>query len=162
MKIFKYKFTKVTSGLIYAGMALAVAAFAVNTWSLFAEGVTSAPQIIYPILRYTLIYILYVLLLVVLISLLVSSYYSVDDTTLKTSFGIIKSKFKLENIDNIILDRATKKLAVYFKDGNYMVVVVKEEWYEDFVAALLKGNPQIEYTINSIESDGKDDKKDKK
>ena len=54
------------------------------------------------------------------------------------------------------LEQVQKGLAVTFDDDNYIVVVVKEEWYEDFVQALLKVNPAIEYEIKSLENDKKD------
>ena len=101
-----------------------------------------------------------VILLVLLISLIFSSYYSIDEKTLKTSFGIIKSKYDVNDIQTVALDRTTNKLSVFMKNESFFVIVVKEEWYQDFIDALLKVNPQIEYTIRSKENDtDKDDKK---
>ena len=98
-------------------------------------------------------------LLVILISLLVSSYYSIDGKTLKTSFGIIKSKYDITKIETVLLDRTTNKLSVYFNDNNFIVIVVKEDWYDDFIDALCKANTNIEFSIKSKESnDDKDDK----
>ena len=58
-----------------------------------------------------------------------------------------------------MLDRKTKKLSVYFDENNFIIIVVKEEWYEDFIEELLKANSNIEYTINSVENDVDGDKK---
>ena len=88
-----------------------------------------------------------------------SDLYSIDEKTLKTSFGIIKSKYKLENIESVLLDRTTDKLSIHFSDENFIVIVVKNEWREDFVDALLKANPKIEFTIKSKENDKKDEDK---
>ena len=55
MKTFKYKFTKLITAFIWAGMALAVAAFAMNTYFVFSEGLGSAANIVYPIIRFVLI-----------------------------------------------------------------------------------------------------------
>lgn len=153
MKTYKYKFTKVMTAFIWAGMALSLAAFVMNTYFVIAEGIGSAANAFYPILRYTLMYLVSVAAFVILLSVLLSSYYSVSGTTFKTSFGIIKSKYDIEKIQSVVLDRKTNKLSVYFDEKNYTVIVVKEEWYEDFIDELLKANPKIEYSIVSKEND---------
>lgn len=152
MKVFKYKFTKTISVFIYLGLALSVAAVAADTYLIIAEGIKSAANPVYPIIQYTLMYVVGILLFVILLSLLLSSYYSVEGTTFKTSFGIIKSKYDVNKIQSIILDRTTGKLSVYFDENTFVVIVVKEEWYEDFIDALLKANPKIEYTVKSKEN----------
>lgn len=153
MKVFKYKFTRLITSFIYIGMALSVIAFGLNTYFLIVNDISTAVNIVYPILQYSLMYLVSVLLFIICLSLLISSYYSVDGKTFKTSFGIIKSKYDVDKIESIVLDRTTNKLAVYFSEDNYLIIVVNEEWYEDFVCALLKANPRIEYTINSKEND---------
>lgn len=159
MKTFKFKFTRLTTIFIYVGIALAVIAFGVNTFFLFTEGLGGADNIVYPILRYSLMYFISVLLFVVLLSLLLSSYYSVDGKTLKTSFGIIKSKYDVNKIESVLLDRTTGKLSVYFDDNNYIMIAVKEDWYEDFTDALLAANPKIEFSIKSKENTPEDSEK---
>lgn len=161
MKTFKYQFTKFMTVAIYAGIALAVAAAGVNTYFVIAEGISSAASPVYPILQYSLMYLVAALLLIILISLLVSSYYSIDGSTLKTSFGIIKSKYDIKKITSVVLDRNTNKLTVHFDENVFFVIVVKEVWYEEFIDALLTANPEIEYTINSKENKPENDGKNK-
>lgn len=151
MKIFKYKFTKLLITFIYLGLALSVAAAALNTYFLIADGISQNANPIYPILQYSLTYLVAVLLFIILLSLLISTYYAIDGTTFKTSFGIIKSKYDIEKIKSIVLDRTTKKLTVYFDEQTFIVIVVKVEWYDEFITSILKVNPDIEYTINSKE-----------
>ncbi|MDE6597552.1 MAG: hypothetical protein K2K60_02825 [Clostridia bacterium] len=158
MKVFKYKFSKLTHALIYAGIALCVVGLGVNIYTVIVSDIKSAANPVYPIIQYVLMFLIPAVLLVLLISLLVSSYYSIEGQTFKTSFGLIKSKYDISKIQNIILDRTTNKLTVYFDSNTYIVVVVKEEWYNEFIDALTKANSKIEYTINSKESDGTDDK----
>lgn len=151
MKKFEFKFSKATNAFIYIGIALAVIAFGVNTYFVITQGVGEEDKI-YPIVRYVLMYFVATLLLVVLVSLKVASYYSIDGKTLKTSFGIIKSKYDVQKIETIMIDRTNHKLSVYFDDKNYIVIAVKEDWYEDFTDELLKINPKIEFTIKSKEN----------
>lgn len=159
MNKFKFKFSKLTSVFIYIGLALAVGAAAVNTYFLIADGVHADANPAYSILQYTLMYFVAALLFVILLSLLISSYYSVDEKTLITSFGIIKSKYEIARIETIFLDRTTNKLSVHFENNAYIVIVVKPDWYEDFTDALLKANPKIEFSIKSKENSPDDNEK---
>ncbi len=162
MKKFKFQFTKLTKVFIYLGLALAAAAFAVNTWLLISNGISSAANPTIKIIQYAAMYFAATLLTVVLVSLLISSYYAVDDKKLITCFGITKTKYDIEKIESVLLDRNTKKLSVFFSESQFIVIVVKEEWYEDFVAALLKVKPNIEFSINSKENTPDDEEKKKK
>ena len=159
MKIYKYKFTKLTLTLIYIGMALCLVGLGINIYSILTSNIGESANIVYPIIQYSLMFLIPIVLLVLLISLLLSSYYSIDENTLKTSFGIIKSKYDIREIQTIVLDRTTNKLSVYLKNSIFFVIVVKEEWYADFIDALCKANSQIEYTIRSKENDIDNDKK---
>lgn len=159
MRTFKYKFTKVMTVFICLGLALSVAAAGINTYYVVAEGIASAANPVYPIITYTLMYAVSLLLFIILLSLLLSSYYAIDGKTFKTSFGIIKSKYDIEKIENIVLDRETNKLSVYFDENNFIVIAVREEWYEDFIDLMLKANRNIAYTIKSKENKKDDDKK---
>ncbi len=159
MKVFKYKFTKIITVFIYLGLVLSVAAVAADTYLVIAEGIKSAANPVYPIIQYTLMYVVGILLFIILLSLLLSSYYAIDGTTFKTSFGIIKSKYDVNKIQSIILDRTTGKLSVYFDENTFIVIVVKEEWYEDFIDELLKANPKIEYSVKSKENKPDDTEK---
>lgn len=149
MKIFKYKFTRLTLIFIYAGIALAAVAFGITLFNVCTGSYLDSANIVYPAIGYAAMFLVSVLLFVILISLIISSYYSVEGKTLKTSFGIIKSKFDIEKIDRIVLDRQTDKLAVHFDDTTFIMIVVKPEWYEDFISEIIKANPKIEYSINS-------------
>ena len=140
MKKFNFKFSKTILVFIYIGIALAVVAFGVNTYYIIAHGV-GAEDKVYPIVRYVLMYFVSALLFVVLVSLKIASYYTVDEKYLKTSFGVIKSKYEIAKIETILLE-----------DKSFIVIVVKDEWYEDFTDEILKVNPKIEFSIKSKDS----------
>lgn len=159
MKTFRYKFTKLTIGLIIAGMVLCAGGFALNLYQCIRFGISSAADPVYPIIQYTTMFVVTVALFAILTSVLIFSAYVVDDKYFKTRFGFIVSKYDLKNIERIVLDKKTDKLAVIFKEGTFIVVVVRQEWYEQFVKTLLDANPKIEYEIKSVEND-KNDKTD--
>ena len=159
MKVFKYKFTKVTTILIYAGIFLCALGVGLNIFSIVTSDLSSSANIVYPVIQYTLMFLIPLVLAVILVSLLVSSYYSIDEKWLKTSFGVIKSKYDLKDIKTLLLDRTTNKLSVYFNNESFIVIVVKEDWYDDFIDALCSANDKIEFTINSKENKKDDEEK---
>ncbi len=161
MKKFRYRFSRLTYWLIIAGIALSVVGFGLNLFVCIKNGISSAADPVYPIIQYTLMFAVTVALFAILLSILISSYYLVDKEQIVTSFGFIKSKYKIKDIETIELDRNTNKLSVYFSDDTFVVIVVKEEWYSQFVQAILDINPKIEYSIKSKENTP-DDKENKK
>lgn len=162
MKLFKYKFSRLVTALIYVSIALCFVGVGINIFLIVTGDVKSAANPVYPIIQYTLMFLIPLALLVILVSLLISSHYSIDDKYFKTSFGIIKSKYEIAGIEAVILDRTTDKLSVYFKNNSFIVVVVKEEWYNEFIDALCKANRSISFSIKSKENDGGTDDKKKK
>lgn len=161
MKKFRYRFSRLTYWLIIAGIALSVVGFGLNLFVCIKNGISSAADPVYPIIQYTLMFAVTVALFAILLSILISSYYLVDKEQIVTSFGFIKSKYKIKDIETIELDRNTNKLSVYFSDDTFVVIVVKEEWYSQFVQAILDISPKIEYSIKSKENTP-DDKENKK
>lgn len=158
MKSFKYKFTPLMKALIILGMVLCVIGFGVNLAYCIVNGIEHAADPVYPILQYALMFFVTIALFALLISTLLLSRYIIDGKTFKTKFGFITSKYDVEKITEVTLDRKTNKLTVTFESGEFIVIVVKQEWYDEFINALLQVNPKIEYKINSIENDGKDKK----
>lgn len=158
MKKFKYKFTPLMKALMIIAMALSVIGFGLNLYYCIVNGVKHAADPVYPIMQYVLMFFVTVLAFTLLLSVLLFSCYIVDGKTFKTKFGFIVSKYDVEKIDTLVLDRKTDKLTVTFDSGEFIVIVVKKEWYEEFTKSLLEANPKIEYTINSIENDGTDKK----
>lgn len=140
------------------GMVLCVVGFGVNLYYCVTNGAKHAADPVYPIMQYVLMFFVTVVLFVLLLSILVRSSYVIDGKFFKTRFGFIVSKYDVEKIENITLDRKTEKLTVTFKSGEFMVIVVKQDWYEEFITALLLANPKIEYTINSLENSDLDKK----
>lgn len=159
MKRFKYKFTPLMKTMIWLGVALSVAGFIANLVMCITNGVSSAANPLYPVLQYSLMFFATVLLFAILVSVIARSAYVIDGKKFKTQFGFIISKYNIEDIDTVTLDRKTNKLAVTFENGNYIVIVVKQDWYNDFIDAMLKANPKIEYSIISLENKPEDEKK---
>ncbi|MDE7084069.1 MAG: hypothetical protein K2N50_00875 [Clostridia bacterium] len=155
MKTFKYKFTRLIKALMIVAMVLCVLGFAINLFYCITNGTKHAADPVYPVMQYTLMFFVTVVLFALLLSIMLQSAYIIDGKYFKTQFGFIVSKYDVEKIDGILLDRKTNKLTVNFSGGEFIVIVVKQEWYDEFITALLEANPKIEYTVNSLDKDDK-------
>jgi uncharacterized protein YpmB len=90
-----------------------------------------------------------VLLAVIIITVMLSSNYQLTKDKLVSKFGIVKSEILIKNITQIVHFKKTDKLVVYFDKEKYSVIVVKKDWYDDFITAILKYNPKIMYNSKS-------------
>ncbi len=149
MKIFKYQLSRLIKILLYVCIAICIAAFTVNLYFAITFRPGSVDNPAYNIIQYALFFIVTVALAVISVSILMSSSYRISEDKLTLKFGIIRSSYKIADIELLNLDRTTDKLSVHFKNGEYMLVVVKGIMYDDFINALLAVNPQIEYSVCS-------------
>ncbi|MDE7086741.1 MAG: hypothetical protein K2O67_00945 [Clostridia bacterium] len=157
MKSFKYKFTNLMKVLLIAAIIVSAIGFGLTTWRLIVNGARTADPV-YSILTYALMYFVTVAVFVLCLSILLNSSYVIDGKSFKTKFGFIVSKYDVEKITDVTLDRKTNKLTVTFDNEQYIVIVVKQDWYEEFISKLLVANPKIEYSVISLENDGTDKK----
>ena len=161
---FRFRFSPLMLALFAAMLALCAAGVGLTTWQFvgFLGGDISSP---YQWLKFILLYLVSVLLAVLLIAMLVRSRYVVTDKELILQFGFIKSRYKLSKIYSVRLFKGSRKLTVYFDDfkTEYTVIVVKEEWYDAFVKALVKRNTRITYDFTTAEEEQnwKNDRKKK-
>ena len=54
--------------------------------------------------------------------------------------------------DGIYTKKPVPCKVVGYLDKSFIVIVVKDEWYEDFTDEILKVNPKIEFSIKSKDS----------
>ncbi len=152
---FKFKFSPVMLALFALLFVLCAAGIGLTTWQFVGflkSGDLASP---YEWMKYLLLYLVSVLLAVLLVAMLVRSRYVVTDKELILQFGFIKSRYQLSKIYSVRLFKGSRKLAVYFDDfkTEYTVIVVKEEWYDDFVQALVKRNARISYDFTTAEEE---------
>lgn len=145
------------------GIALCAACFALTSWQFieFLGGKRGDMTLVWEWLKYLLLYIASILLAVLLIAMLIRSRYMITEKHLVTQFGIIFSKYEIKKIRSVCLTAGTKKLNVYFDDfkNRFITIVVKEEWYDDFIRTLTSVNDRIEFDFTSPENDKKENKK---
>ena len=82
----------------------------------------------------------------VVLALFIRSEYRVSETELITCYGFIKSRLPLSDISAATSDTDTDKIYLTLPDTEgQLIIETAPEKREDFVRALLKGNPSIDY-----------------
>ncbi len=159
MKLFRYKFSRAIFILIAIMFALGVTAFIITLWLTIKYGLDHTAIEAFTIAKYVLLFFVSVSLIIISILLVTRSCYIVGNGKLKMCFAAIPSTYSAKDIDTIINDRTTDRLSVVFANDTSINVVIKNELYNDFVQAVLKENPKVEYSIRSKTSTEDDDKK---
>lgn len=159
-KSYPFRFSALMLALCVLGLLLSAAGFAVTSWQFvgFLGGDLSS---VWEWLKYSLLYLASLLLAVLLVAMLIRSRYVLTDTALVMQFGLIKTKFPLSAICSVHLFRGAHKLAVYFDDykNDFIVIVVKEVWYDEFVRELTARNEKIAFTFSTAEEEAEFKKK---
>lgn len=157
---FKYRFSATFIAVFCAGLLLSAAGFAVNTWQLVGFIEAGDLSSVYEWLKYILLYLASGFLAVLIASMLIRSQYLLTEKELVIQFGIVRSRYEIKKIYSVCL-RSNNKLTVYFDDfkTKFIVVSVRDAWYDEFMKALLARNDRIECSI--AEDPPKTDKKGK-
>lgn len=156
-KCFRFQFTPAVLLMSSAALLVCAIGIALSVYNILKSGLHSFTDF----LKYPFLILISLALAVIVVALLIKSQYIVDDKNFTTQFGIIKSKCALKDITSVVLDRDTDKLTVYMGEA-YSVLSVQPSWNEDFVRALLKGNPSIDYSYTVRENKPDENGKKKK
>lgn len=144
---FPFRFTTTLRILAYAALLLCAVAVTVSVFGIIREGIDG----IYGVLRYPFLIAVSLFGIALIISLLIRSQYVIEGTTLITQFGFVKSKADIKKITSIVQDTETNKLSVYVGE-EYSVATLPKSETEKFVRALLKVNPDIDYSFTVTEN----------
>ena len=151
---FRFRFSGLMLALFCLLLALCTVGFALTTWQFigFLQGdITS----VYSWIKFILLFLVSLLLSVLIIAMLVKSQYVITEKNLIMQFGLIRSRYEIKKIRSVKLFRGSDKLTVYFDDykTNFMVIVVKNTWYDEFVRALIARNEKIEFDYITVEEE---------
>ncbi len=139
---FKYRYTTSVKILLFAVLITASVGIvwnAYNVYSFFSRQETLNGAI------FCLVFLLNLLLLIIDVSMLTCGKYVVRGRTIRCCFGIIISKYSVDDAMQFVLFKKTDKLVLYFKDATYTVIVISPEEYDAFISAVREINPSILY-----------------
>ncbi len=149
MRTFRFRFSKTIILLQIAAMILAAAAIVYTAYRMATVGFGSASLII----QYVVLLLFGVLALVIFSAMLIRSVYVVGKKEIVLRFGLIKTVYKIKDIESIRLFSKTNKLVLYFKNEKYTVISVKPEWFNDFIREVLSHNLNIRYDVSITDKD---------
>ena len=149
---FKFRFTPVMRLLAIAVILLCTAGIALSIWRIIAQGIHGFNDA----LKSPLLIAICAFGITVVVAMLIRSRYVITETALISQFGFIKSKFPIADFTSVTLDTDSHKLTVYMNEA-FFVVTTSPEWNNDFVQALRKVKPDIEFSFTLTEN--KDNKK---
>ena len=163
VKTYKFRFSPMMIAVFCIGIVLCAVCFALTSWQFveFVIGVRGDISSVWEWIKYILLYFVSVFLSLLLIAMLIRSRYIITERRLITQFGIIFSKYEIKKIRSVCLVSGTKKLNVYFDDfkSRFITIVVKEEWYDDFIKTLTSNNEKIEFDFTDPENNDRKKKK---
>ena len=150
---FKYQFTPTLIVLSLAVILLCLAGMGISIYRIVRFGVAGVSGV----LKSPLLIAICIFCIVLTISVLTKSQYIVDETYYTTQFGFIKSKFPIKDVTKLQLDTDTQKLTVFVGE-QFSVLSLSPEWNHEFIAAIRKVNPDIEFTFTLSEKPNKKEK----
>lgn len=153
-KRYPYRFSSLILALFVAGLALCAASLILTGFRIY-HFLGNEEKTVYEWLQYGILLFMSLLFFVLIVSMLLRSQYEITDEYLVMQFGVIRSKYRIDSIFSVHLFRGANKLAVYFDDfhTNYIVIVVKPEWYDDFVRTLIEKKPSIAFSFSTAEEE---------
>lgn len=149
MRTYKFKLSKTVFALCILAILVAIAGIIYTAYRIGKYGFSEPALII----QHIVILLFAALAIVIFLSILIRSVYKVSDKEIILWFGIIKSSYKIGDIESIHLFTKTNKLVIYFKDEKYTVIVVKPEWYNEFTKDILSKNDSIRYDVSTTDKD---------
>ena len=149
---FKIKFSPLIISLCIVVFLLCAGGATISVWRIIRFGVHGFNDF----LKYPFLIAICAFCIVLMICILAKSQYIVNEEHFITQFGFIKSKFIIKDVTSIVYNTDTKKVTLYFGE-QFMVISVSPEWQEEFIRALMKVNPDIDYSFTL--SDGTKNKK---
>ncbi len=153
-EVFAFRFSPAMICVFTLALVLCAAGVGLTTWQLLDFLKTDLSSV-YEWLKFVLFYLVCGLLAVLIVAMLICSRYTVTDKYIIRRLGLITEKFEIKKIFSVHHFKGSGKLAVYFDDFHekYTIIVVKEEWYDDFVKALLRRNDRIEFDFTTAEEE---------
>lgn len=139
--------------LSVGALALSVLGIVLSSVRIYKEGVHS----FYDCLKNPFLILVCVFAIVLVTSIFIHCEYRIDEKELVSCYGFVKNRIPLEQISAATSDPENNKIYLTFKEiEGQLVVLTSSEKREDFIRALLKGNPSIDYSFTFREKTEED------
>lgn len=152
-KIFKITFSKTILALSIVILLICFAGIGISVWRIFSFGIHSFNDV----LKYPFLILVGGFCIAVVVAILIRSQYILDKEYLTAQFGFVKTKYDVKKITSLLLDTDSKKLTVNCGE-EFFVLMLSNNWNEEFVRALLSINPDIDYSFTLSDNEKSEDK----
>lgn len=152
-KIFKITFSKTILALSITILLICLAGIGISVWRIFSFGIHSFNDV----LKYPFLILVGGFCIAVVVAILIRSQYILDKEYLTAQFGFVKTKYDVKKITSLLLDTDSKKLTVNCGE-EFFVLMLSNNWNEEFVRALLSVNPDIDYSFTLSDNEKSEDK----
>lgn len=112
------------------------------------------PRLFADYLKSPLIIVISAFCIAVVLGILIKSQYVVTTEYYILQFGFIKNKYPVKEVTSLELDSDTQKMTVYMGES-FTVLSLSAEDNDEFVAAIRKVNPNVEFTFTLASSKSK-------
>lgn len=144
-KKYKFKFSKIITLLGVLGVILAIVCISLNVIKFVKNVKANVDAGIYDNASTIIAVLLSLLLIVILISAFISSYYKITDKAVILKWGFIKNTINIDEVKEIKFLTDSKKLQLVFEDESFFVIVVNDEWKQEFIDEFKQKFPKILY-----------------
>ena len=157
---FRFRFSKMMFLVLSLLLLLCAGGFGLTLWQ-FLDFLKSDISSVWEWLKYSLMFLVCGLLFVLVVAMLIKSQYKITDREVILQFGFIKTRYEIKKIRSVRHFLGSGRLAVYFDDmkNQYAIIVVKEKWFSEFVAALKERNEAIEFDFVTADEENEKQKK---
>ena len=151
---FRFRFSKMMFLVLGLLLLLCAGGFGLTIWQ-FLDFLKGDIGSVWEWLKYCLMFLVCGLLFVLVVAMLIKSQYRITDKELILQFGLIKTRYEIKKIRSVRHFLGSGRLAVYFDDmkNQYAIIVVREKWFSEFVAALRERNEAIEFDFVTAEEE---------
>ena len=150
---FRYQFSKTILLCALAVLLLCFVGIVLSAYRIMKYGVYGFSDF----LKYPFLILVCVFCIILVISILIKSQYVLNEQNFIVQFGFIKSKYPTKDITSILLNTEHKKMTVYFGE-DFIVLSMTDSGNDAFAKALMKLNPDVEYSFTLADNTDNIDK----
>lgn len=133
MKKFKYKFSRLLTILLIAGIVLAVSCIALNLIRIINFAKSNVGLSVYNVFSLIIVLLLSLFFIVFAIFALIKSYYVITEKGVNFKCGFIVTKIDASEVKEIKYEAFKNRLELVFNDESFFVIVVETRSYEPFI-----------------------------
>lgn len=141
MDKFRFYYGTSVKILIAAVIIISAAGVISNVFSV----IKYAAYDLMPAVAYSVLALLTAVLFAESVAIAFSGLYKFKNGCVYAYFGLIYTKIDISDVVGIKIFKETEKLTLYLKNGKFTVIIISPKEYADFVASILKVNPEIPY-----------------